>query len=141
MELKKAAAAAMIVGACGFPAVGFGGGVASAAPAVPAPLDPGHGHGDPWPGPRHDNWNDWDNHGVWWANNRHDWWDDRNGSPPWGWGAPPPAYWNGPPAWGQPAAPVNYWGYNATPVWDDGFHSWGIWLFGIWIPLIGFGVT
>jgi hypothetical protein len=26
-----------------------------------------------------------------------------------------------------------------NPVWDDGFHEWGIWLFGLWIPIIGIG--
>ncbi len=27
----------------------------------------------------------------------------------------------------------------ARAVWDDGFHGWGIWLFGIWIPIVGIG--
>jgi hypothetical protein len=92
------------------------------------------------------NWNpgdsnqgDW-NKGQWWAANRHDWWDDRNGPPPWGWGPPPPAQWSGAPPWVDPH-PINYWGWNANPVWDDGFHAWGIWLFGLWIPLIGVGVS
>jgi hypothetical protein len=25
-------------------------------------------------------------------------------------------------------------------VWDDGFRQWGIWLFGLWIPIFGIGV-
>jgi hypothetical protein len=40
----------------------------------------------------------------------------------------------------RPAHPFNYWGYNANPVWDDGFGQWGIWLFGLWIPVFGIGV-
>jgi hypothetical protein len=24
-------------------------------------------------------------------------------------------------------------------VWDDGFRQWGIWLFGLWIPIFGVG--
>jgi hypothetical protein len=76
----------------------------------------------------------WDK-GPWWANNRHDWWDDRQGPPPWGWGPPPAYQWTG-----GPPRPFNYWGYDVNPVWDDGFHQWGIWLFGLWIPIIGIGV-
>ena len=125
-------------------AVGLGGGVAIAEPTAPAPLKPGHGHDDidrpcfPFCENRND-WNDFDrgdwDKGFWWANNRHDWWDDRQGPPPWGWG-PPPAY-----QWpGGPPQPFNYWGYDVTPVWDIGFHQWGIWLFGIWIPIFGIGV-
>ncbi len=72
--------------------------------------------------------------GTWWANNRHDWWDDRQGPPPWGWGPPPAYQWTG-----GPPRPFNYWGYDVNPVWDDGFHQWGIWLFGLWIPIIGIG--
>ena len=50
-------------------------------------------------------------------------------------GGPPPAYqWTG-----GPPRPFNYWGYDVNPVWDDGFHQWGIWLFGLWIPIIGIG--
>ena len=146
MGLTKIASAAMIIGALGFGAIGSGGAVASADPVVPVPLKPGHGN-DNWCQPWCDNgngngrgngpdWNrgDWDK-GPWWANNRHEWWDDRNGAPPWGWG-PPPAY-----QWaGGPPRPFNYWGYDVNPVWDDGFHQWGIWLFGLWIPVFGIGV-
>jgi len=91
----------------------------------------GRGHGN---GP---DWKHWDgDKGPWWANNRHDWWDDRKGPPPWGWG-PPPAY-----QWaGGPPRPFNYWGYDVNPVWDDGFRQWGIWLFGVWIPIFGIGVS
>lgn len=138
MKLTKAAATAMMVGALGFGALGAGGAVASATPALPAPMKPGHGHDDcrQWCGNGPDiKKGDW-NKGPWWATNRHDWWDDRNGPPPWGWGPPPPYQWIG-----GPPRPVNYWGYDVNPVWDDGFHQWGIWLFGLWIPIIGIGVT
>ena len=97
---------------------------------------PGNGPGngpDNGPGWQRGN-GDWDK-GPWWANNRHDWWDDRNGPPPWGWGPPPSFQWIG-----GPPHPFNYWGYDVNPVWDDGFHQWGFWLFGIWIPIFGIGV-
>jgi hypothetical protein len=42
---------------------------------------------------------------------------------------------------GGPPRPFNYWGYDVNPVWDDGFHQWGIWLFGLWIPIFGIGVS
>lgn len=72
----------------------------------------------------------------WWRGRQGKWWRDGD-LPPWGfWGAPPAAQWSGPPPWVDPH-PINYWGYNATPVWDDGFHGWGIWLFGVWIPIVG----
>ena len=61
--------------------------------------------------------------------------NDRNGPPPWGWGPPPAYQWDG-----GPPRPFNYWGYNANPVWNDGFGQWGIWLFGLWIPIFGVGV-
>src|SRR6267142_116298 len=126
MRLSKVVSAAMIVGALGFGALGPGGAVASADPIVPAPLKPGHddfcppcnGNGN---GP---DWKHWDgDKGPWWANNRHEWWNDNNGAPPWGWGPPPAYQWDG-----GPPRPFNYWGYNANPVWDDGFRQWGIWL-------------
>ena len=41
---------------------------------------------------------------------------------------------------GGPPRPFNYWGYDVNPVWDDGFRQWGIWLFGLWIPVFGIGV-
>ena len=28
-----------------------------------------------------------------------------------------------------------------NPLWDDGFHQWGFWLFGLWIPIIGIGFS
>ncbi len=160
MKLAKTVVNAIVVAALGAGAAGFGTGVASAKPGhdIDTPCFPfcdGGNNGNNW----HDNnWNnndwhdnDWNNNdrhdndrghhadfdkGPWWANNRHDWWDDRQGPPPWGWG-PPPAY-----QWaGGPPHPFNYWGYDVNPVWDDGFHQWGIWLFGLWIPIIGIGVT
>jgi hypothetical protein len=143
MKLKKVLAGAMVGSALVFSAVGAGVGVANADRAAPAPLRPPGDPCPPWgcngrdngPGWRDNGpgWqrNDWDK-GQWWATNRHDWWDDRNGAPPWGWG-PPPAYdWDG-----GPPHPFNYWGYDVNPVWN-GF-QWGIWLFGIWIPIFGIG--
>jgi hypothetical protein len=148
MKLAGTVVNAVVVAAIGLGAVGLGGAVASAQPRVPVPLKPGHDHDIdrpcfPFCENRHDgnDWNDfndfqrggWDK-GPWWANNRHDWWDDRQGPPPWGWG-PPPAY-----QWaGGPPRPFDYYGYDVNPVWDDGFHEWGIWLFGLWIPIFGIG--
>ena len=142
MKLARTLVNAMVVAALGFGAAGLGTGVASAKPGhdIDRPCFPfcENGRG-------HDDWNDFDrgdfnrgpghwDKGPWWANNRHDWWDDRQGPPPWGWG-PPPAY-----RWvGGPPRPFNYYGYDVNPVWDDGFHGWGIWLFGLWIPIIGIG--
>ncbi|GFG48732.1 hypothetical protein CQY20_28105 [Mycolicibacterium agri] len=125
---------AIVVAALGFGAAGLGTGVAEAKPKhdIDRPCFPfcgdGHGRKDFHRG-------DWDK-GPWWANNRHDWWDERQGPPPWGWGPPPAYHWHG-----GPPRPFNYWGYDVTPVWDDGFHQWGIWLFGLWIPIIGIGVV
>jgi hypothetical protein len=151
MKLAKTLVNAMVVAALGFGAAGLGTGVASAKPGndINQPCFPfcngqqgnwNDGHRGDWN--NQGNWNnqgDWNNHGnfdkgPWWASNRHDWWDDRQGPPPWGWG-PPPAY-----QWaGGPPHPFNYWGYNVNPVWDDGFHQWGVWLFGLWIPIFGIG--
>lgn len=136
MVLTKAVSAAMIVGALGLGALGPGGAVASAAPAVPAPEKPRHDDlCPPWcgNGPGNGNANGHDK-GPWWANNRHDWWDDRQGPPPWGWGPPPAYHWTG-----GPPRPFKYWGYDVIPVWDHGFRQWGIWLFGLWIPIFGIG--
>ncbi|HEX9175699.1 MAG TPA: chitin-binding protein [Mycobacterium sp.] len=62
-------------------------------------------------------------------------WGD--GPAPWGWGPPPRPEYSGPlpPPWGPPPPPINYWGFSCQPVWDAGFNQWGIWFFGIWIPL------
>jgi hypothetical protein len=148
MRLSKVVSAAMIVGALGFGALGPGGAVASADPVVPAPLKPGHDDFcPPWCGNGNGNgngnghgngpdWNHWNgDKGPWWASNRHEWWNDNDGRPPWGWGPPPAYQWDG-----GPPRPFNYWGYNVNPVWDDGFRQWGIWLFGLWIPVFGIGV-
>ena len=144
MNLAKTLANAMVVAALGAGAVGLGTGVASAKPGhdIDRPCFPYCGqqnNGNDWNG-------DWNNgnrghqgdfdKGPWWANNRHDWWDDGQGPPPWGWNAPPPYQWPG-----GPPRPFNYWGYNVNPVWDDGFHGWGFWLFGLWIPVFGIGVS
>jgi hypothetical protein len=168
MKLIKVVATAMIVGGLGFGSAGMGAGVATATPAAPIPLKPGHGNDDFCPplcgdggGPNHGEGDfrggdfrgpdfrgpdfqgpdfrgpDFrgDDRGPWWASNRHDWWDDRNGPPPWGWGPPPPLQWNGGPL----PHDINYWGYNVNPVWNDGPRQWGIWLFGLWIPIFGVG--
>lgn len=155
MRLSKFVSAAMIAGSLGFGALGAGGAVASAAPVAPAPQGPHDNFCPPWcgnddrgNGDDHGNGGDhgnycppWcgnDNHdgdrGAWWASNRHDWWDDRQGAPPWGWGPPPSYQWQG-----GPPHPFNYWGYNVNPVWNDGAGQWGIWLFGLWIPIFGIG--
>jgi hypothetical protein len=152
MRLSKYVSAAMIVGALGFGAFGPGGAVASADPVALAPLRPNDNYCPPWcgnggdgrggddhGGRGHDYCPPWcgnggGDRGEWWASNRHDWWDDRNGPPPWGWGPPPAYQWGG-----GPPRPFNYWGYNANPVWNGGFGQWGIWLFGLWIPIFGIG--
>ncbi|WP_319452315.1 MULTISPECIES: hypothetical protein [unclassified Mycobacterium] len=150
MKLSKLAATVAIIGGLGLGA-GLGSGVAVAQPGAPIPLKPGHGNDDCFPfcngpgngngrGNGHDNWNgNWDND---WNKgprpqfiNQNERWDDRWGAPPWGWGPPPPVYWNGGPA----PQSINYWGYNANPVWNDGNGQWGIWLFGLWIPIFGIG--
>lgn len=141
MKLAKIVASALIVSSLGMGGATLGGAVATAQPGNGNGHGNGHddGHGGrgndcrPWcNGPGFDK--HWDK-GVWWADNRHDWWDDRQGPPPWGWGPPPPLQWNGGPL----PQNVNYWGYNVSPVWDNGFRQWGIWLFGLWIPIFGVG--
>ena len=155
MKLKKFLVTAMAAAALGSGAVATGG-VASADPAVPLPTKPGQcgRNFDCTPGPgfnvgpvgpefnRGDgNWNNGDRDDSvgsmnWWRGRPGKWWRDGD-LPPWGyWGAPPPVQWSGPPPWVDPH-PINYWGYNVTPVWDNGFHGWGFWLFGIWIPIVG----
>ena len=139
MRLARTVVNAMVVAALGFGAAGLGTGVASAKPRhdIDRPCFPfcenRHDYNDNF-----NDWNDFDrghgDKGPWWANNRHDWWDDRQGPPPWGWG-PPPAY-----QWaGGPPRQFNYYGYDVNPVWDQGFNEWGIWLFGLWIPIFGIG--
>ena len=165
MKLTKFVATALTVGAFGMGVTGLGAPVASASPVAPVPLQPGHGNDDCFPfcdgggPPGHDRdfdrgrdfdnrrpdfdnrGHDFDNRrhrddkGPWWSNNRHDWWDDRQGPPPWGWGPPPPFQWRG----GHLPPTINYWGYNLNPVWDHGFRQWGVWLFGVWIPILGVG--
>lgn len=154
MFFTRVAAAVAIAGGLGFGAVTIGPPIASAQPAAPLPEKPGRGGDDqycpPWCGdtsgpnrycpPWCDNnagrgarGGDDRDKGPWWASNRHDWWDDRQGPPPWGWGPPPAYQWNGGPL----PRTINYWGYDATPVWNGG--QWGIWLFGLWIPILGVG--
>ena len=156
MKLTRIIAAVTVAGALGVGSIG----VANAAPGAPLPEKPGCGRdhdcgpGPGWPGPgpdgpgrgpggpgpHNDNWNAGRDFSV----GSVDWWRGRPGKhwrdgdlPPWGFWGPPPAYqWSGPPPWVN-QGPINYWGYQATPVWDDGFHGWGIWLFGVWIPIVG----
>lgn len=150
MKLKKILATATAATTLGLGAVGgaLGGATAGADPGAPLPAKPGPcGHDNdcsPGPGPawnRGDgNWNNGYQYSVgsrdWWRGRPGKWWRDDD-LPPWGfWGPPPAVQWSGPPPWVDPH-PVNYWGYWATPVWDDGFHGWGIWLFGVWIPIVG----
>jgi hypothetical protein len=151
VKLKKLLVAATVTSALGLGALGVGGGMASADPPPWVP-GPGPGHD----GPGHDNGPAWRNNNNWrgadWQRGRdgdfnvggRDWWRGRPGKwwrdddlPPWGfWGPPPAVQWAGAPPWVDPH-PINYWGYNATPVWNAGFNGWGIWLFGIWIPIVG----
>ena len=72
------------------------------------------------------NWNDND-WNKWWRVNK---WrnDDR---PPWGWGPPPAVQWRG-----NIPHDFDYWGYRVYPIWNPGFHAWGFWLFGIFIPIV-----
>jgi hypothetical protein len=143
VRVKKVLATATAACALGLGALGARGAVAG---ADPVPWKPGDGNDDngpswqdnDWQG---DNWQgDWNVGGRdWWRGRPDKWWRDGD-LPPWGyWGKPPPVRWSGPPPWENPRQ-INYWGYDATPVWDDSFHGWGIWLFGIWIPIIGIGV-
>ena len=145
MKLTRVAAAAAVAGGLAFGTAGFGGDVASADPG----RGPGgHGNDDFCPprcgGPNFNRGGpDFDggdfNRGDWnrnqWRPDPHQRWDDRWGAPPWGYGPPPPVYWNG----GYRPQQIDYWGYQASPVWNDGFNQWGIWLFGLWIPVFGAG--
>lgn len=132
MFVKKVVAHGAVAAVLGAAALGAG--------VAPASADPGWDVGD------HDEWvdNDWqwnrgnDHDFEWkrWNDNDWDkWWrhhkwrnDDR---PPWGWGPPPAVHWRGhPPQW------IDYWGYRVYPVWHPGFHAFGFWLFGVFIPVI-----
>jgi hypothetical protein len=74
-------------------------------------------------------WNNWNSNdwNQWWRVNK---WrnDDR---PPWGWGPPPAVHWHG-----FVPHDLDYWGFRVFPFWHPGFHAWGFWLFGIFIPII-----
>jgi len=138
MKLTKMAATVAVVGGLGLGSA-FGSGIAAAQPAAPFPLKPGNGHGNddcrPFCKGSDFNRGDWNRGHRPQFINQHERWDDRWGAPPWGWGAPPPVYWNG----GPPPQYVDYWGYRANPVWNHGANQWGIWLFGLWIPIFGIG--
>jgi hypothetical protein len=126
MKLNRLVAGVTIAGALGAVALGVGAGLANAAPS-PVPLDPGYGYG-PGPGPWHGDPQRGYFHGAPWG----------AGPGPWGWGAPPRVGWGGPlppPGGRWFGGPINYWGYQETPIWNPGFNQWGIWLFGVWIPL------
>jgi hypothetical protein len=157
MKLTKILAGITIASSLGFGSIA----VANADPGAPFPAKPGpcgpHNNCGPGPGPGGPGGpgRDWrgpggpgphdfkpvnNDFGVgspnWWRGRPDKRWGD-DALPPWGFWGPPPAYqWQGPPPWVN-RGPINYWGYQVTPVWDDGFHGWGIWLFGLWIPIIG----
>ena len=129
MNIKQLVAQGSIVGVLAT-------GALVVAPAVSADPDWNDRDHDEWVDQdwQQGNWN-WDNW-QWKGWNDHDWdkwwrvnkWrnDDR---PPWGWGAPPPVHWRGhPPEW------IDYWGFRVHPIWHPGFHVFGFWLFGIFIP-------
>jgi hypothetical protein len=130
MNLKRLVAQGSIAGLLAVGAIG-------AAPAVNADPDWGDWGHDEWVDQDwHDNGWDWNNWqwNNWNGNDWHKWWrankwrnDDR---PPWGWGPPPAVHWRGhPPEW------IDYWGFRVHPIWDPGFHAFGFWLFGIFIPI------
>lgn len=55
---------------------------------------------------------------------------------------PPPDWYTAPPPWapsfaGQdvpPPPPKPWWAPN-SPMWSVGFHQWGVYLNGVWVPL------
>jgi hypothetical protein len=130
MNLKRLVAQGSIAGLLAVGAIG-------AAPSVNADPDWNDWGHDEWVDQDwHDNgwnWNNWQWSG-WNGNDWNKWWrvnkwrnDDR---PPWGWGPPPAVHWRGhPPEW------IDYWGFRVYPIWDPGFHAFGFWLFGIFIPV------
>src|SRR4051794_34388064 len=130
MNIKRLVAQGSIAGVLAAGALG-------AAPVVSADPDWNDWNHDEWvdQGGHQGNWN-WDNW-EWKGWNDHDWdkwwrvnkWrnDDR---PPWGSGAPPPVHWRGHPPEG-----IDYWGFRVHPIWHPGFHVFGFWLFGIFIPI------
>jgi hypothetical protein len=55
----------------------------------------------------------------------------------------PPAWYTAPPAYSPsfaaqdvppPPPPTPWWAPN-TPMWSVGFHQWGVYLNGVWVPL------
>ncbi|HTI74694.1 MAG TPA: hypothetical protein VL634_06840 [Mycobacterium sp.] len=122
MNVKQLVAQGAIVGVLAVGAIG-------AAPVAGADPD--------WRDWNHNEWVDNDWRANAWNSNGNDWnqwwrvnrWrnDDR---PPWGWGPPPAVHWRG----GIPHD-LDYWGYKVFPFWHPGFHAWGFWLFGIFIPI------
>jgi hypothetical protein len=46
--------------------------------------------------------------------------------------------WGGNWDWGAPS-PIEDLGQWIQPVFDPDYQQWGIWLFGFWVPLPGFG--
>lgn len=147
MHVKSSLIAGAAAAAVGFGALA-GAGAASADPPPWVPGNPGYGNGHDG-GHRGDD-NRWYVHGQ----DDHDgdaqdrgrgddgdWQHRYDREPPWGWGPPPRADFRGPlpPRWGPPPAAFNYWGTTVTPVWDDGYNTWGFWLFGVFIPLVSVG--
>ncbi|WP_078325310.1 hypothetical protein [Mycobacteroides salmoniphilum] len=162
MNLKSLVSQGVIFGALAMGTLGLG-----AVPAYAQPAgQPGYTQDHPnRPHDDDDDWGDHDgrrNNGNWrgndnWRDHDQDWRDDRSWRddrrewrdnpwhydqrPPWGWAPPPRAEWRGPlpDRWGPPPRAFDYWGHRVQPIWDDGFRTWGFWLFGIWIPLASIG--
>jgi hypothetical protein len=129
MDLKKVMAQGAVAVVLGGAALGTGAVTATADPDW-GPRDHDEWVDNDWRWKGHDfEWNRWNDRDwdKWWKHHR---WrnDDR---PPWGWGPPPAVHWRGhPPEW------IDYWGYRVHPIWHPGFHAFGFWLFGIFIPVI-----
>jgi hypothetical protein len=158
MKAKSFVTCAAVTAGIGAAVLGLGAAPAMAQPGGPGPgpgwheppppPPPGGPGGPGWPGPPGGppppppppNWGpppppDWGPpEGPGWRGHRPPWGD---GPAPWGWGPPPPPPPHGPlpPPWGPPPPPFDYWGHRVTPIFDPGFHAWGFWFFGLWIPL------
>ena len=121
MNIKRLVAQGSIAAVLAVGAIG-------AAPVAGADPDWDWNHHNEWVTSdwQWNNWNgkDWN---QWWRVNK---WrnDDR---PPWGWGPPPAVHWRG-----HVPHDFDYWGFRVFPFWHPGFHAWGFWLFGIFIPVI-----
>ena len=121
MNVKKLVAQGAIASVLAVGAIG-------AAPVAGADPDWDWNHHDEWV--TNDwQWNNWNGNdwNKWWRVNK--WRNDER--PPWGWGPPPAVHWRG-----YVPRDLDYWGFRVFPFWHPGFHAWGFWLFGIFIPVI-----